>query len=50
MRIDLFNAKDRDLDLWYWLAEPRGVFSVRSYYKLMTYDANNSSSSVWRCL
>lgn len=62
MRTDLFNARDRDLimkiplstrrdlDLWYWLAEPRGVFSVRSCYKLMTYDANNSSSSVWRHL
>ncbi|KAH9679251.1 rnase h domain-containing protein [Citrus sinensis] len=57
---DLFNPRDRDLilqiplstrrdlDLWYWLADPRGVFSVRSCYKLMTYDDNNCSSSVWR--
>lgn len=59
---DLFNPRDRDLilqiplstrrdlDLWYWLADPRGVFSVRSCYKLMTYDDNNCSSSVWRRL
>lgn len=59
---DLFNAKNRDLilkiplitrrdrDVWYWLANPRGVFSVRSCYKMMTYDANNSSSSFWRRL
>lgn len=59
---DLFNARNRDLILkiplstrrdrvvWYWLADPRGVFSVRSCYKMMTYDANNSSSSFWRRL
>ncbi|KAH9792007.1 putative reverse transcriptase/RNA-dependent DNA polymerase [Citrus sinensis] len=32
------------------LDDPGGVFSVRSCYKLMTYDANNSSSSFWRRL
>lgn len=59
---DLFNARNRDLimkislstrrdrDVWYWLANPRGVFSVRSCYKMMTYDANNSSLSFWRRL
>lgn len=59
---NLFNARNRDLilkiplstrrdrDVWYWLADPCGVFSVRSCYKMMTYDANNSSSSFWRRL
>lgn len=54
---DLFNTRNRDLflkiplitrrdrDVRYWLADPRGVFSVRSCYKIMTYDVNNSSSS-----
>ncbi|KAH9705863.1 putative reverse transcriptase/RNA-dependent DNA polymerase [Citrus sinensis] len=59
---NLFNTRDRDLilkiplsvrrdhDLWHWLVDPGGVFSVRSCYKLMTYDANNSSLSFWRRL
>ncbi|KAH9665893.1 putative reverse transcriptase/RNA-dependent DNA polymerase [Citrus sinensis] len=59
---DLFNTRDRDLilkiplsvrrdrDMWHWLADPGGVFSVRSCYKLMTYDANTSALSFWRRL
>ncbi|KAH9722180.1 reverse transcriptase domain-containing protein [Citrus sinensis] len=59
---DLFNTRDidlilkiplsvrRDRDMWHWLADPGGVFSVRSCYKLMTYDANTSALSFWRRL
>ena len=57
---DLFNARDRNLilqiplsarrdkDVWYWLADPHGLYTVRSYYKLLNHCATTPTSGVWR--
>lgn len=40
----------READMWYWLHDPCGVYSVRSCYKLLTHRDNDSSTSIWRSL
>ena len=59
---DVFNSRDAGLilqvplsvrqnaDRWYWLADPKGQFTVRSYYKLLNSETNVSSSKVWQRL
>ena len=59
---DLFNARDKELilqiplssrrdnDAWYWQANPRGCYMVRSYYKLLNPIVPDSFSGVWRKL
>ncbi|KAH9683148.1 reverse transcriptase domain-containing protein [Citrus sinensis] len=59
---DIFNERDRELilqiplsqrresDVWYWLHDLCGVYSVRSCYKLLTHRDSDSSTRVWRSL
>ena len=59
---DIFNSRDKDLilqiplssrrdeDVWYWLADSRGCYSVRSCYKMLTSTSPNPFTSVWRKL
>lgn len=56
---NIFGTWDRDLilqiplssrrndDLWYWLADPRGSYTVHSCYKLLNPITIAPSSSVW---
>ena len=37
-------------DCWYWLADPKGQFIVRSCYNLLNSEANVSSKKVWKRL
>ena len=57
---DLFNARARNLilqiplsarrdeDVWYWVADPYGLYIVCSCYKLLNNCALSPTSSVWR--
>lgn len=57
---DIFGTQDIDLilqipfsfrrndDLWYWLADPRGSYTVRSCYKLLDPIPVSLSSNLWR--
>ncbi|XXG73967.1 hypothetical protein AAC387_Pa07g2808 [Persea americana] len=57
---DIFDTRDKDLilqiplsnrrnsDVWYWLADPRGSYSVRSCYKMQSNMTNISPSCIWR--
>ena len=59
---DIFNSRDKELilkiplssrrddDVWYWLADPRGCYSVHSYYKVLTPTTPGSFAGVWRKL
>lgn len=59
---DLFNTRDmnlilqiplsthRDEDVWYWLADPHGQYTVRSCYKMLTHCTHTPTSGVWRKL
>ena len=59
---NIFNSRDKELilkillssrrddDVWYWLAEPRGCYSVHSYYKVLTPTTPGSFAGVWRKL
>ncbi|KAH9786019.1 reverse transcriptase domain-containing protein [Citrus sinensis] len=59
---DVFNSRDaalilqvplsvrQDDDCWYWLADPKGQFTVRSCYNLLNSEANVTSSRVWKRL
>ncbi|KAH9718961.1 reverse transcriptase domain-containing protein [Citrus sinensis] len=59
---DLFNARDKELilqiplssrrdnDAWYWQANPRGCYTVRSCYKLLNPITSDSFAGVWRKL
>lgn len=59
---DIFNSRDKDLilqiplsnrresDVWYWLHDPCGAYSVRSCYKYLTHKDTNSSSRIWKSL
>ncbi|KAH9724860.1 putative reverse transcriptase/RNA-dependent DNA polymerase [Citrus sinensis] len=59
---DIFNSRDKELilqiplsycresDVWYWLHDPCGVYSVRSCYKYLTHHDTNSSSRIWKSL
>lgn len=59
---NLFNSRDKELilqipfsyrkesDIWYWLHDSCGVYSVRSCYKLLTHSASDSFTSIWRTL
>ncbi|KAH9754875.1 reverse transcriptase domain-containing protein [Citrus sinensis] len=59
---DVFNSRDaalilqvplsvrQDEDCWYWLADPKGQFTVRSCYNLLNSAANVTSSRVWKRL
>ncbi|KAH9697393.1 reverse transcriptase domain-containing protein [Citrus sinensis] len=59
---DIFNSRDkalilqiplsfrRDEDVWYWLADSRGCYSVRSCYKILTSISPDSFAGVWRKL
>ena len=38
----------RNNDLWYWLADPRGSYTVHSCYKLLDPIPVSPSSNVWR--
>lgn len=37
----------RHNDLWYWLANPRGSYTIRSCYKLLDHILIAPNSSVW---
>lgn len=37
----------RDNNLWYWLANPRDSYTVRSCYKLLDHISIASNSNVW---
>ena len=62
LHADIFNVRDKELimqiplsqrreyDVWYWLHDPCGVYSVRSCYKLLTHRDNDSFTCVWRSL
>ena len=59
---DIFNTRDRDLilkiplsnrrdeDVWFWLVDPHGQYTVRSCYKMLTHCSHAPISSVWRKL
>lgn len=59
---DIFNSRDKDLilqiplsyrresDVWYWLHDPCGVYSVHNYYKYLTHHDTNYSSRIWKSL
>ena len=59
---DVFNDKDaalilqvplsarHDKDCWFWLANSKGNFTVRSCYKLLNLISDAPSSKVWKCL
>ncbi|KAH9761073.1 putative reverse transcriptase/RNA-dependent DNA polymerase [Citrus sinensis] len=60
MLVDIFNDRDqalitqiplssrRDDDAWYWSANSRGLFTVRSCYKILAYLSEPPSSNVWQ--
>ncbi|KAH9708700.1 reverse transcriptase domain-containing protein [Citrus sinensis] len=57
---DIFNEKDRGLitqiplssrrddDVWYWSADSKGLFTVRSCYKMLVYLSEIPSSNIWQ--
>ncbi|KAH9786028.1 reverse transcriptase domain-containing protein [Citrus sinensis] len=57
---DIFNEKDRgfitqiplsskrDDDVWYWSADSKGLFTVRSCYKMLVYLSEIPSSNIWQ--
>ncbi|KAH9656150.1 reverse transcriptase domain-containing protein [Citrus sinensis] len=57
---DLFDTRDRNLilqiplssrrdkDVWYWMADPHGLYTVRSCYRLLNNYVNAPSSGIWR--
>ncbi|KAJ8645773.1 hypothetical protein MRB53_007521 [Persea americana] len=57
---DIFDTRDKDLilqiplsnrrnsDVWYWLADPRGSYSVCSCYKMQSNMTDISPSCIWR--
>ncbi|KAK9195743.1 hypothetical protein WN943_003868 [Citrus x changshan-huyou] len=59
---DIFNLRDKELilkiplssrreeDMWYWMADPRGCYSVRSCYKVLNPITPDSGANVWRKL
>ena len=59
---NIFNARDKELilqiplnshrdnDVWYWLADPRGCYSVRNCYKYLHSITPGPFTSVWRKL
>ena len=56
--VDIFNSRDKELilqiplsyrresDVWYWLHNLCGVYSVRSCYKYLTHRDTNSSTRI----
>lgn len=60
--LDLFNARDKELilqiplssrrndDVWYWLADSRGCYSVRSCYNVLHSLTPGPFTDVWRKL
>lgn len=59
---DLFNTKDknlilqiplstrRDEDVWYWLTDPHGQYTIHSCYKMLPHYTHALTSGVWRKL
>ncbi|KAH9726440.1 reverse transcriptase domain-containing protein [Citrus sinensis] len=59
---DIFNGRDRDLifriplgsrrdhDTWFWLPDSKGLYTVRSYYRMLDSLLPPPSSSAWRKL
>ncbi|KAH9717145.1 putative reverse transcriptase/RNA-dependent DNA polymerase [Citrus sinensis] len=60
---DIFNLRDKELilkvplssrreedDVWYWMADSRGCYSVRSCYKVLNPITPGSFADVWRKL
>ncbi|KAH9672066.1 reverse transcriptase domain-containing protein [Citrus sinensis] len=59
---DIFNLRDKELilkiplssrreeDMWYWMADPLGCYSVRSCYKVLNPITPDSGANVWRKL
>ena len=59
---DIFNLRDKELimkiplssrrenDVWYWMADSWGCYSVRSCYKILTPITIGSFADVWRKL
>ena len=57
--MDIFNIRDSELilhiplssrrasDEWYWLTDPKGIYSVRSYYKLLDFINEPPDSCIW---
>ncbi|XXG86094.1 hypothetical protein AAC387_Pa11g1057 [Persea americana] len=57
---DIFDTTDKDLilqiplsnlrnsDVWYWLADPQGSYSVHSCYKMQSSMTDISPSCIWR--
>ncbi|KAH9752558.1 putative reverse transcriptase/RNA-dependent DNA polymerase [Citrus sinensis] len=57
---DLFDTRDRNLilqiplssrrekDVWYWMADPHGLYTVRSCYRLLNNYVNAPTSGIWR--
>ncbi|KAH9647069.1 putative reverse transcriptase/RNA-dependent DNA polymerase [Citrus sinensis] len=57
---DLFDTRDRNLilqiplssrrekDVWYWMADPHGLYTVRSCYRLLNNYVNTPTSGIWR--
>lgn len=55
---DLFDTRDRNLilqiplssrrekDVWYWMADPHGLYTVRSCYRLLNNYVNAPSSGI----
>ncbi|KAH9753855.1 putative reverse transcriptase/RNA-dependent DNA polymerase [Citrus sinensis] len=48
LRIPLSSG--RDADSWYWLPDPKGLYTVRSCYRMLDQKLSPPSSSVWRKL
>ena len=59
---DIFNTRDaalilqvplstrQDDDRWFWLADTKGKFTVRSSYNVLNFAPNGSNSKVWKFL
>ncbi|KAH9678675.1 putative reverse transcriptase/RNA-dependent DNA polymerase [Citrus sinensis] len=59
---DIFNNRDQDLirriplnsrldkDIWFWLPDSKGLFTVRSYYRMLDTLHSPPSSGAWRKL
>ena len=58
--VDLFDTRDknlilqiplisrRDKDVWYWMADPHGLYTVRHCYKILNHCTIVPTSGVWR--
>ena len=56
---DIFNNKDRELilqiplgtrlqnDTWYWLPNPKVLYTFRSYYRMLDNLSNPPNSGIW---